>query len=141
VTGVEYFFWLAAQAFQVPVLFPPATLLILVGGVGAVGSLPYASSARSRQVLVAVLVPMALPAAILLCGVLLSHDTELDTVAPRWPERLIGSLFFAHIPVAALLVWRLRGARWLALFASIGMAGYSCGAAFMSIMSVSGRWL
>ena len=139
--GLEYYFWLAIQALQVLVLFPPAALLMFVGVIGTVASVQFLPPDRRRRATAAILIPMALPAAILLCGALLVHDTDLDSLAPRWPEWLIGGLLLAHLPVAGLLVWRVRGARWVALFSSMAVASYSCGAAFMSTMSVSGRWL
>jgi hypothetical protein len=141
VNPIGYYFWLGGQAFEVLLIFPPAGLLMAVGLIGAVCSLPRVSPARWRQALAAVLLPLAVPAAILLCGVLLVHDTALDTEAPRWPEWLVGGLLVAHLPLAAALVCWLRGARWFALSVSAAVAGYSCGAAFMRIMSVSGRWL
>ncbi len=139
--GVGYFFWLGGEALSFPALFPPAGALMFLGVVGAFASLPYVPLDRWRQALTGALVPLALPTAILLCGVLLVCDPDLDDVAPRWPEWLVGGLLLAHLPLAALLVWRLRGALWFSLSASAAVFGYSCGAAFMSVMSVSGRWL
>src|SRR5262249_39611637 len=123
-------------------LFPLAALFMLVGGVGVMASLPSMPPARWRQAAVALLAPLPVPAAILLCGVLLSHRENGWVVpAPRWPEYLVTGLLAAHLPLAAVLVWRLREARALALFALLAVAGYSCGAAIMSTMSVSGKWL
>jgi cytochrome bd-type quinol oxidase subunit 2 len=138
---VAYFFWLAAQALQFPLLFPPVMILMVVGIIGTASSTPFALPNRWRQDAASLLIPAVVPISILLCGTLFMHDTELDEVAPRWPENLIIGLLLTHIPLVALLVWRLRGARWLAFCASLMIASYSCGAAFMSIMAVSGRWL
>jgi hypothetical protein len=140
-SGVGFYFWLAFQALSVLVFFPPAGLLMLGGIVASAVTLAMMPADRWRQALIGALAPLALPAAILLCGVLLVHDTELDTVAPRWPEDLVTGLLLAHIPLGLTLAWRLRGVRMFALSVSVAVAGYSCGAAFMSIMSVSGRWL
>jgi hypothetical protein len=98
VNPIGYYFWLAGQAFAFPLIFPPAGLLMVGGLIGAVLSLPRVPHARWRQAQAAVLLPLAVPAAILLCGVLLAHDTALDTEAPRWPEWLVGGCWLPTCP-------------------------------------------
>jgi hypothetical protein len=139
--GVGHFLWLAAQALQVALSFPPTAALTLGGGAGALAAVCEVPPDRRRRALAGAVIPLVVPAAILLCGVLLAYDTDLDEAAPRWPEWLVGGLVSAQLPLAAALVGLLRGARWFALTVSVAVFGYSCGAAFMSTMSVSGRWL
>jgi hypothetical protein len=141
-SDVTYYFWLAGQAFEVPLLFPPAGALMFVGGAGAVLSSLSGDSGRWAQAAIAVSAPLALSAAILLCGVLLVHRSNgWVEPAPEWPGYLITGLLATHLPLGAVLVWRLREVRLFALCASVAVAGYSCGAAVMSGMSVSGQWL
>jgi hypothetical protein len=139
--GVCYFWWLTGQAFAVTIGFRPLVALTLAGVIGALVTLGAMRPDQWRRTLAGALIPLVIPAAILLCGVLLANSTELDEIAPRWPEWLIGALLLAHLPLAVVLVTLLRGARWFVLAVSVAIFGYSCGAAFMSMMSVSGRWL
>lgn len=142
--GVDMFFWLAGQALEVTVFFPPTAALFLLGGIGAflsVCEVPRNRWHHTLACLVVAIIQIAVPVAILLCGVLFAHDTELDEVAPRWPEWLVAGLLMSHLPLATALVALLRGARLFTLTMSVAIFGYSCGAAFMSTMAVSGRWL
>lgn len=139
--GVSYFFWLASQAVEVTIYFFPAALLILAGGIGAAASCQVVPRDQWRLVLSGVVIQLAVPVAILLCGVLFVHNTGLDEAAPQWPEWLVAGLLLFHLPLAATLIVLLRGGRWFILAVAIAIFGYSVGAAFMSTMSVSGRWL
>jgi hypothetical protein len=139
--GVGHFFWLAAQALDVALLFPPTAVLTLVGGISAFVLVWAVPREHWRRALAGAIIPLALPVTILLCGVLLAYDTDLDEVAPRWPEWLVAGLLLTHLPLGAALVALLQGARWFSLAVSVVVFGYSCGAAIMSTMSVSGRWL
>jgi hypothetical protein len=137
----EQVFWFAAQALAATFGFPPTALLVVGGCAGAIVS---AGALRPNQkwgALVAVVVPLALPVAIVVCGVLLTFDTDLDAVAPSWPEWLVYGLLAAHLPTAVGLMALLNNARRFVLATSVAAFGLSCGAAFMSIMAVSGRWL
>jgi hypothetical protein len=139
---VNYYLWLAGQALPALILFPPGAVCLCVGGIGTLGLLPTVLPKWWWQAAIAVLAPLALSAAILLCGVLLVYrDDGWDVPAPEWPQALVAGLLLAHFPLGAVLVWWLRGVRALALCASLAAAGYSCGAAIMSGMSVSGQWL
>jgi hypothetical protein len=139
--GLGYFVWLAGQALAVMLVFPPTAVLGLVAGLGAVGALCRLPPNSWRRVLAGALIPLVVPAAILLCGVLFACDTELDEVASQWPEWLVAGFLLAHLPLTAVLVALLRGVRWFTLAVSVAVFAYACGAAFMSTMSVSGRWL
>lgn len=138
--GVSHFFWLAGQALEVTFYFLPTAAVTLGGVLGAGVALLRLPAVHWWRALVGAVLPVV-PVAILLCGVLLAHNTDLDESAPQWPEWLVGALLLAQLPLAAALVTLLRGVRWFALAMSLAVFGYSCGAAFMSTMSVSGRWL
>jgi hypothetical protein len=139
--GIEHFFWLAAQSFVFLVLWPPAGILMLMGILGVAATAEQVARIQWQQVVAAVLPPLILPMAILLCGVLLAHDTALDTPSPRWPEWLVEGLLAAHLPLAAALTASVRDARWFVLSVCVATFGYSWAASFMSLMSVSGQWL
>ena len=138
---VGYFIWLAVESVAVLAIFPPALFLLAVSLLGVVQTAHYVPLDRRRQALATTLLTLALPLAILLCGVLLKHDGELQGSARDWPEWLVEGLFVAHLPLAALLMAMMRGIRWFVLSISGLCLGYSCGAAFMSIMSVTDTWL
>jgi uncharacterized protein YqgC (DUF456 family) len=139
--GVSYFFWLAGQALEIALFFPPTAILTLVAGVSAFVLVWAVLRERWHLALVGTVIPLVLPVAILLCGVLLAYNTDLDESASQWPEWLVTTLLLAHLPLSAALIALLRGARWFALAMSVAIFGYSWGAAIMSTMSVSGRWL
>jgi len=139
--GVGYFFRLAVEGFMILQLIWPAGYMIFVGTIWAVVLFHILPEAHRRKALVGALIPLVIPAVILVCGVLLVNDIDSDTLPPRWPEWIIGGLLLSHLPLTAVLIWWQKGARWFVLCASLAVASYSCGAAFVSIMSVSGRWL
>jgi hypothetical protein len=80
--NVAYFFWLGAQAFGLPALFPPAGFLMFGGAVATAVAVSRVPTGCWRQVLAAILIPVAVPAAILLCGVLLA-TMRVCTQRPR----------------------------------------------------------
>ncbi len=141
VLGVVHLVSLAVLALEVLFIFPPLAALTLAGMVGAPWAADGVPADRWRPALAGVALQLVFPAAILLCGVLLAHDTALHVAAPRWPEWLVEGLFWAQVAVAIALLVLLRGARWFILAVSVGILGYSCSAAAVSSMSVSGRWL
>lgn len=136
---IEYFFWLAMNAFASPILFPPLIIPMLIGAIGLFISLLSVQISR-RQFFLGAFLPLILPFAILLCGVVFHHvpNSGSDTA---WAEWLIIGLLFAHLPLCVWQVAKLRDAWWFALCSSLLVFGYSCGAAFMSTMSVTGIWL
>jgi hypothetical protein len=139
--AVGYFFWLAIQAFEVLVLFPPAWILMIAGGLVALAAGGQVRREHRRRAAIAVVLPLVPPVMILACGVFFAHDASLHAQAPAWPEWMIDGLLIAHLVLTAVLVVLLRGARWLALAVCAATLGYAVGAAIMSTMSVSGIWL
>ncbi|HZU36379.1 MAG TPA: hypothetical protein VFA18_10750, partial [Gemmataceae bacterium] len=88
--------------------------------------------------------PFLLPVAIAVCGVVFAagppHYFHSPPI-PEYPAQIIDGLFFAHLPLAIILLicWPRQ---WLAVGASSILAGYcSLEAWFISGMSVTGCWL
>src|SRR6266487_1060743 len=102
-SGSPYFFELASQAFEATWLFPPVTVLMLAGDVGAVVLMPTLSRHQFARALGVTLLPLAFPIAILLCGTLLGHKGGYDVPAPAWPNNLGLGLVWSHMIVAITL--------------------------------------
>lgn len=138
---VNGFVWLAAEAlFGFPAICPPAGIMMIVGMIGTIASFYSVERHNSKEACIAVLLPLILPVSILFCGIFLA-DHEGMTPPPGWAATLVVVFFLAHLPLGGLLVWRLRGVRPLAFFASLTLTGFSWGAAFFSFMSVTGVWV
>ncbi len=139
-SGLPYFFWLAGEALVVgPVLFPGLTLLAIAGVVLAVGG------ARGNKDVVRtrslwLLLPFAIPLAILVFGVVFVYDGPVWS-APAWRGAMISVLISLHLPVAAVLLWRLWTIRWVVVGVSAVQTWYSLCAGFMAGMSVTNVWL
>lgn len=134
------YLWLACEAFSMLLIIWPVGITMFIGTIGAIVSLQIMAEAARWKVVVCPIISAIIPTSVLLCGVLLPHNLR-DGPAPLWPEYLIDGLLLTHLPLAVLLVWTLKGARWFTFCASLAVASYSCGAAVMSGMSVSGVWL
>jgi hypothetical protein len=141
VSGVEYFFWLATQAIELTIYFFPIALLILGGGVSApilFGSVPIE---RRRYALIGAAFQLAVPVIILFCGVFFRRDAMPDAATPKYAARFVEGMLLFHLILAAILIVRLRGARWFTLAVAVAVFAYSWAAAAMSMMSVTGLWL
>ncbi len=138
--GFSHFIFLAGLSLQVMVLLP-TTVLTLIGGIGILYTVAKVEPRRWRQAVAAAVLPLVVPASILLCGVLLANDPDLDLEAPEWRVWLVQGLLLVHLPLTAVLMKLLWRIRWFTLFASLAVFGYSCGAVISSTMSVTGDWL
>jgi hypothetical protein len=135
---------LAGMALQLFFIYWPATALAVFGGVTAVTSLSRNPRKNWSGVAVASCIHLLVPAMILWCGVAFPADTDSDpvaTTAPEWVSLLLPRLLLLHIPIAAVLVWRAKGARSFVLGLSAVFFGYSLCALLASGMSMTGDWL
>jgi hypothetical protein len=138
--GLGYFLWLAGQALIAgPVLLPVPTLLAATGLVVALaGARGNPELRRPRSLWL--LLPFAVPVAILAYGVVFAYDGPVWS-APPWRRAVVAGLIGAHLPLAALLLWRLRGIRLVVLGVSAIQLWLSLCAGFMAVMSVTNVWL
>jgi hypothetical protein len=84
--GFGYFLRLAGQALEVTRVFPPTAVLGLASLAGALGEASRVPPGLRRRAVAGAVIPLAIPAAILLCGALLVYDTDLDVPAAWWSE-------------------------------------------------------
>jgi hypothetical protein len=89
------------------------------------------------------LLPGALTLAVLFVGVAFEHRGPVPLPGTQWalPNYLIGGLAIAHLPLAALLIWRSEK-QWPVVAASSAFWLWAtlC-AAIIAGMSVTGDWL
>jgi len=141
VNSIEYFFWLAGQAFGIFSLFPPAWILALVGVALMFAQLSAASVVKFDRKLLAILPPALIPIIILWWGVQFKCPQGAWRSADQSVVWMIKALLFSHLPLAILLTFKLKELRLFAFGVSTLMSAYSLGAAALSTMSVTGHWL
>ena len=136
---VKYFFWLASEAPSVAILAPVYAILAFAGLVIAL-----VATVRHPELLHGkwkwLLLPFAIPIAILVYGVAFKYDGDIGT-APAWRALLIAIMFWSHVPIGLALIFIARR-NWLV---PVGLSAFqmwlSLCAAFMSCMSVTNVWL
>ena len=136
--SMAYFFWLSGQALEAPLLFPGLSLLAMIVGFAALAG-GCASGQMFRRRTLVLLVPCGIPLVILVCGAALKYDGP--DFGPPWHAGVIHFLLWFHVPLAAFLIWWLRGMRWAVLGLSFFQWWMSLCAAVVSFMSVTGDWL
>jgi len=83
---------------------------------------------------------LLVPAAIVLVGLTYGPESERGMDTP-WSEYAIDFLFWADACFTALLIWMMRGWRWLAAVVSIPLLGATGVLAVLNAMWVSGNYL
>lgn len=94
---------------------------------------------RSRLRVLWLVTPFMLPVLITLLGWLFEGQSNAYPLAGvPWPVTVAFGLFFMHVPLGALLVWKLPGVRWLAGLTSAFCAWGSFLAAAISMTVIYG---
>jgi hypothetical protein len=138
---IAYFFSLAATAVGLLFLYWPCAFLVILGMTTASTLAARGVKNEYRGPALGSLAQIAVPAAILICGVLFRWDGKDGEEPPSWPSDFIPYLLWGHLPVTVgLLVW-FRGAWLFVLAAGLAVLGYSLAAVIASGMSVTGDWL
>jgi hypothetical protein len=139
--GIGNFFWLWLQALMAgPILFPVITLLAAVGLLTAVRSALANRERFLHRRSLWLLAPFLIPNLIVLYGVVFVYDGPVWS-APAWRGQVIYALLWSHVPIAGLLLWRLRTIWVVVLGLSVVQAWLSFCTGFMAYMSVTNVWL
>src|SRR6266478_1351706 len=116
--------WLALMSFEIFWLVWPAGLAFIVGTVGGLLAAMKVDPHRFKAAFVSALVPLVLPAGILLCGAIFWYDSGAEP--SKLAEIVITILLLENLPLSALLVLFQRGmARLFVLSVSTAIFGYS----------------
>ena len=133
---MRYALWLASQAGGFLAYFWPisAALAALV----LISLVPLMRKHRLERRALLVLMPLLVPTLIIIWGAIFEYQHS------RGAEWAVNALYFflaVELLLCVLVTVRLARYRWLALSCSAASFWVSLGAAFISLMSVSGTWL
>jgi hypothetical protein len=118
----------------------PAGVVFIAGAIGGLLSALKVEPRRLKTAFISALIPLVLPASILLCGALFWYDS--GGKPSKSAEIVITILLLANLPLGVLLAVFQRGmARLFVLSVSTVIFGYSIGAWIASGMAITGDWL
>lgn len=133
---IVYFLWLAGQAFLNPLVGIPSSIVFVLTTVA------WFVSPRERRLrwgdALALQTPSLFTLLILLCGTLFERDRILPS---EITEHFLTGLLALQALLILWLIWRLRGYRTIAVLQGGIQFWCTLVAAFVSGMSVTGRWL
>ena len=132
--------WLASQAWSVVTHFWPISLAVLVPLLIALGLSRHVILHIRRRAFLLLISPLLAPLFILIWASALRH-TDPHGTAPMWPQHVLYGSLIAMLPLAAFVVWRSVGHRWLALSVSLVALWLCLCSAFVATMSLSNDWL
>jgi hypothetical protein len=139
------FRWLLMQSFsivQLPIVRLIVALLLAGVMVSILWQKPFERGRWKRSYWL-VFTQSVLTVAVVAVGVVFRASTN----PPAWPKvnpvggRLLNILFFASLALGSLLVYRMKGVRWLGFCLIVLQQLFLLSAGFMASMSVSGDWL
>jgi len=136
---LRYFLWLAQQSSELLLGLWQLTLILLVLiVVFGVHRYLYKGSHFERKHFI-VFLPFFLTVALLLIGSAFPHLSPGKV--PILPSIVIEIIFWFHLPLGALLVYKLKGLRWFAasVIAFEIWIGFAC--ALVAGMSMTDKWL
>jgi hypothetical protein len=144
VQGIDYFSWLVGQT--VTAVFSMhcfgVTLLVVLLLVLSWWASPGWKELRGRGLFWRCALPVLIPFATLICGAACAYTPAGPrTVAGIAPDLILEVLFWAHLPLWLLLVWRTGRYALFVTACSLWWAYCSMVAGFFASMSVTGDWL
>jgi hypothetical protein len=133
----RFFFWLGSQAFDAATYFFPGFTWIACGGLvlALIDAATHKRVWRWRSLWL--LVPFALPVAILACSVMF----RISNAFVDQRVSALSVLFWSHVPVSIILLIAIRKNWLVVLGLSLFQAWISLGSTIMSTMSITNRWL
>jgi hypothetical protein len=137
---VGYFFWLASQSVGIGLFLLPIQAMIAFTAVVAAGFAAIWNPAQLKGKWLWLLLPFVIPVVILAFGVAFHYQGPLGS-APPWRGQVLDVLVWAHVPIGLVLLVVARRNPLVPLGLSVFQWWVSCGAAFMSYMSVTNIWL
>jgi hypothetical protein len=143
--GVEYFFWLVRQGtgdlFRFSSDLSWVTFLLMAIMVFASYWTFSAKKTPLKSDLFWVFSPVVITASIFAFGVFFQGDHQtMSRGDGLFPRLLVYGFLFSHVPVAIILMHRMRLYLWLILSSSTFMTWISFWASFVSHCSISGDW-
>ncbi|HEX7860755.1 MAG TPA: hypothetical protein VF773_10540 [Verrucomicrobiae bacterium] len=136
---IRNYFWLAEQAFSVLTHYWGVTAILTVGFLAMVviKVAKRDNDWRARQLIV--FVPLAIAFSKLLWGALMRSPGTGSR--PDWTFQVILILLAAQFLASVWVIWKMKGFRWIALFAVALQFWFGLGSAFVAGMSITGDWL
>jgi hypothetical protein len=133
----------ASEAFDGLLYFWPVTLVLLLFiGVTAIHYIWIEKLCLSLRHLL-IFAPLLLIIGTLSVGIFLrfSYRENPGASPPTWPSALLTILFWAHIPLAAFIGYKLKEIRWLAVAIMVFEVWYALWCSFGATMAVTDTWL
>ena len=136
---VQYFLWLAQQAFSGLVFAWPLTVATFLLVIVAAG-FRFNRRQQAKARLAWLIGPVAIPAVILLWGTVF-RETGQSGRELAWQVQTIYVLLFAQLLAAGIATWCAKIFRFLVFAVSIFVTHYCFWSAFVAAMSVTNDWL
>ena len=138
--NLHNFFWLMKQVWSGITYSGPISLTMASVAIIALAlNNPFVYRNYTHKHLL-LLTPFFLTFLLLLIGAIFAHN-DSQSSAPEWPATLLTFIALVHIPLAAFLIWKMKGFRWATVALCPIQIWCSYWALFVASMSVTGDWL
>ena len=136
---IVYFFWMCEQTISGLSFMPVVSLVLLTALViSFVINNPFARKRYHRRNWLALL-PALIPVAILIIGTIFRDQS--GTTPASWAQHITTGLAAMHIPLAILLVLKLKEIRLFSTMMVLFMSWFTYWAWILSAMSIWGDWI